>query len=145
MKMTVKKQRKQPPQQKRIKKSIPTVPFTSEEVYLLIERQASEELYNRLRVWKASKEYAFIKSLSNLMVLNNQPGHNRKLSKQERELRNQYFNWLSSSSLESDKFKSLDNVRLRQNNIVIRQKVKEQQEEDEEDYHKDTLTHSGIL
>lgn len=122
-------------------KGIPKIPFTLEEVYSLTERQASEELQNRLRVWKASKEYAFIKSLHDI-IIKDYSGHNRKLSKQEGELRNRYINWLAVG-LESDKFKALDNIRLKNANL-IRREIKEDND-DEESYHKDMLTHRGIL
>jgi hypothetical protein len=121
-------------------KTIPSVPFNTNEVYLLSQYEASEELQNRLRVWKASREYQFIKSLENI-IIRDYSNHNKKLSKQEREFKNQYINWLAVG-LESEKFKSLDNIRLRNNNLIQQQQP---QQEDNEDYHKDMLTHRGIL
>lgn len=88
---------------------------------------------NRLRVWKAGKDYQFIKSLDELIIRS--PAG--KSTKQEKELERAYVNWLVS--LESDQFKALDKVRIDDSRLHL---DREQQEEEE---YKDMLTHSGIL
>lgn len=125
--------------QSKIKKiKIPVIPFTLEEVYSLYHYQAQDELWNRLRVWKASRDYAFIKSLDELIV-KDYAGHNRVLSDQEKELKKAYLNWLCVG-LESDKFKALDKIRLKDFRNLNSQSKEEYEEEI-----KDMLTHSGVL
>ena len=117
------------------KTKIPAIPFTFEEVYALTQYQASasDELWNRFRVWKAGHDYVFIRSLSTL-IIKDYAGHNWVLSTQEKELKKTYIDWLVG--LESDKFKALDNIKLDHNNKV---------KKNEEEYYNDMLTHSGVL
>jgi hypothetical protein len=116
-----------------------------DEVYLLSHHQAPAELYDKLIAWRASYNYEFIKSLENV-IIKDYSSINKKLSKQENELRKQYINWLAVG-LEGDKFKTLDNVRL---NLARRQQRQAQNDDDENEsyhdkHHMDMLTHRGIL
>lgn len=120
------------------KSKIPPIPFTLEEVYSLSHYEASDELWNRLKVWKASNNYQFIKSLSNL-IIKDYTTRTRKLSKQEQDLKQAYIRWLSIG-LDSDKFKALDNVKLRNNLGQAGRSATSNEEE-----YNDMLTHSGIL
>jgi hypothetical protein len=108
-----------------------------DEVYLLSHQQAPAELYDKLIAWRASYNYEFIKSLENV-IIKDYSSINKKLSKQENELRKQYISWLAIG-LEGDKFKALDNVRLKSirsdNNV----------EEGEEEEVNDMLVHGGVL
>ena len=116
------------------KNKIPSIPFTMEEVYLLSHHNAPPELYDKLIAWRASHDYEFLKSLENV-IIKDYSNHNKRLSKQEKELRSQYINWLAVG-LEGDKFKALDKIRLKD----FRSYVNEEEEEI-----KDTLVHGGIL
>ena len=120
-------------------KAIPSVPFNMEEVYLLShDRQAPAELYDKLIAWRASRDYEFIKSLENV-IIKDYSRHNRRLSKQEKDLRNQYINWLAVG-LEGDNFKVLGKIRLKDFGNLKSQNAGEEEEEI-----KDTLVHGGVL
>ena len=83
----------------KVKRNIPSIPFDGYEVHALTH-EASNELLNRLSHWKASNDYHIIKSLEVKFK-------NNKLPRQEKDL---YLDWLVS--IESDKFKALDEVQL---------------------------------
>ena len=123
----------------RKKNKIPVIPFKLEEVYSLSHYQAPEELYNRLKVWKASNDYQFISSLQGI-IIKDYSSHNKKLSRQENEIRNQYINWLAIG-VESDKFKCLDKIRLKDYGNL---NSKNEGEEEEEEIN-DMLKHGGVL
>src|SRR5262245_4088619 len=132
------------------KKSIAPIPFDYNEIVELTSLGAPLSLQHRLVVWKNSGDFKYIKELENLVLYGN---HIDKMSKQEKELKDQYLNWCVS--IEKEKFDALDltnpSVRLADkkspdNNedgtldLFVHYKGKE--EEEEEDAGPDTLDES---
>ena len=90
---------------RRIKSEIPSIPFEYFEIQSLVNGIASSDLYQRFMVWK-STEYLNIKHVEDVII----SGKNNDSSIHQKELRKQYFDWLVS--IESDKFRALESVRL---------------------------------
>ena len=90
---------------RRIKSEIPLIPFEYFEIQSLVNGIASSDLYQKFMVWK-STEYLNIKYVEDVII----GGKNNDSSINQKELRKQYFDWLVS--IESDKFRALESVRL---------------------------------
>ena len=90
---------------RRIKSEIPLIPFEYFEIQSLVNGIASSDLYQKFMVWK-STEYLSIKHVEDVII----SGKNNDLSIHQKELKKRYFDWLVS--IESDKFRALESVRL---------------------------------
>jgi hypothetical protein len=90
---------------RRIKSEIPLIPFEYFEIQSLVNGIASNDLYQKFMVWK-STEYLNIKYVEDVII----SGKNNDLSIHQKELKKRYFDWLVS--IESDKFRALESVRL---------------------------------
>jgi hypothetical protein len=90
---------------RRIKSEIPIIPFEYFEIQSLVNGIASSDLYQKFIVWK-STEYLSIKHVEDVII----SGKNNDLSIPQKELKKRYFDWLVS--IESDKFRALESVRL---------------------------------
>jgi hypothetical protein len=90
---------------RRIKSEIPLIPFEYFEIQSLVNGIASNDLYHKFMVWK-STEYMNIKHVEDAII----SGKNNDLSIHQKELKKRYFDWLVS--IESDKFRALESVRL---------------------------------
>ena len=90
---------------RRIKSEIPLIPFEYFEIQSLVNGIASSDLYQKFMVWK-STEYLNIKYVEDVII----SGKNNDSSIHPTELRKQYFDWLVS--IESDKFRVLESIRL---------------------------------
>jgi hypothetical protein len=90
---------------RRIKSEIPLIPFEYFEIQSLVNGIASSDLYQKFMVWK-STEYLNIKHVEDVII----SGKNNDLSIHQKELKKRYFDWLVS--IESDKFRALESVRL---------------------------------
>ncbi len=93
---------------RRIQSAIPSIPFQYYEIQSLVNGIASNDLYQRFMVWK-STEYLNIKQVEDMII----SAKNNDSSIHLKELRSQYFDWLVS--IESDKFRVLESVRLPMN------------------------------
>ena len=90
---------------RRIQSAIPSIPFDYSEIQSLVAGIASNGLLQRFIIWKTS-EYQTIKQIEDVII----SGKNNDLSIRQKELKNRYFDWLVS--IESDKFRALESVRL---------------------------------
>ena len=90
---------------RRIQSAIPSIPFDYSEIQSLVAGIASNGLLQRFIIWKAS-EYQTIKQIEDVII----SGKNNDSSIHQTELRKRYFDWLVS--IESDKFRALESVRL---------------------------------
>jgi hypothetical protein len=90
---------------RRIQSAIPSIPFDYSEIQSLVAGIASNGLLQRFIIWKAS-EYQTIKQIEDVII----SGKNNDLSIHQKELKKRYFDWLVS--IESDKFRALESVRL---------------------------------
>ena len=90
---------------RRIKSEIPLIPYEYFELQSLVNGIASSDLYQKFMVWK-STEYLSIKHVEDVII----SGKNNDLSIHQKELKKRYFDWLVS--IESDKFRALESVRL---------------------------------
>ena len=90
---------------RRIQSAIPSIPFDYSEIQSLVAGIASNGLLQRFIIWKAS-EYQTIKQIEDVII----SGKNNDLSIRQKELKKRYFDWLVS--IESDKFRALESVRL---------------------------------
>ena len=90
---------------RRIKSEIPLIPFEYFEIQSLVNGIASSDLYQKFMVWK-STEYLNIKHAEDVII----SGKNNDLSIHQKELKKRYFDWLVS--IESDKFRVLESIRL---------------------------------
>ncbi|MGC2386543.1 MAG: hypothetical protein WA460_05645 [Nitrososphaeraceae archaeon] len=90
---------------RRIQSAIPSIPFDYSEIQSLVAGIASNGLLQRFIIWKAS-EYQTIKKIEDVII----SGKNNDLSIRQKELKKRYFDWLVS--IESDKFRALESVRL---------------------------------
>ena len=90
---------------RRIQSAIPSIPFDYCEIQSLVAGIASNGLLQRFIIWKAS-EYQTIKQIEDMII----SGKNHDSSIHQTELRQRYFDWLVS--IESDKFRALESVRL---------------------------------
>ena len=90
---------------RRIQSAIPSIPFDYSEIQSLVAGIASNGLLQRFIIWKAS-EYQTIKKIEDVII----SGKNNDLSIRQKELKKRYFDWLGS--IESDKFRALESVRL---------------------------------
>ena len=89
----------------RIQSAIPSIPFDYSEIQSLVDGIASSDLYQKFMVWR-STEYLNIKHVEDMII----SGKNNDSSIHLKELRKQYFDWLVS--IESDKFRVLESIRL---------------------------------
>ena len=89
----------------RIQSAIPSIPFDYSEIQSLVAGIASNGLLQRFIIWKTS-EYQTIKKIEDVII----SGKNNDLSIRQKELKKRYFDWLVS--IESDKFRALESVRL---------------------------------
>ena len=90
---------------RRIQSAIPSIPFDYSEIQSLVDGIASSDLYQKFMVWK-STEFLNIKHVEDVII----SGRNNDLSIHQKELKKRYFDWLVS--IESDKFRALESVRL---------------------------------
>ena len=90
---------------RRIQSAIPSIPFDYSEIQSLVAGIASNGLLQRFIIWKAS-EFQTIKQIEDVII----SGKNNDLSMHQKELKKRYFDWLVS--IESDKFRALESVRL---------------------------------
>jgi hypothetical protein len=90
---------------RRIQSAIPSIPFDYCEIQSLVAGIASNGLLQRFIIWKAS-EYQTIKQIEDVII----SGTNNDLSIRQKELKKRFFDWLVS--IESDKFRVLESIRL---------------------------------
>ena len=90
---------------RRIQSAIPSIPFDYSEIQSLVAGIASNGLLQRFIIWKAS-EYQTIKQIEDVII----SGTNNDLSIRQKELKKRFFDWLVS--IESDKFRVLESIRL---------------------------------
>jgi hypothetical protein len=90
---------------RRIQSAIPSIPFDYSEIQSLVAGIASNGLLQRFIIWKAN-EFQTIKQIEDVII----SGKNNDLSIHQKELKKRYFDWLVS--IESDKFRALESVRL---------------------------------
>ena len=90
---------------RRIQSAIPSIPFDYSEIQSLVAGIASNGLLQRFIIWK-DNEYQTIKKIEDVII----SGKNNDLSIRQKELKKRYFDWLVS--IESDKFRALESVRL---------------------------------
>ena len=90
---------------RRIQSAIPSIPFDYSEIQSLVAGIASNGLLQRFIIWKTS-EYQTIKQIEDVII----SGTNNDLSIRQKELKKRFFDWLVS--IESDKFRVLESIRL---------------------------------
>jgi hypothetical protein len=90
---------------RRIQSAISSIPFDYSEIQSLVNGIASSDLYQKFMIWK-STEYLNIKHVEDFII----SGKNNDLSIHQKELKKRYFDWLVS--IESDRFRALESVRL---------------------------------
>ena len=90
---------------RRIQSAIPSIPFDYSEIQSLVAGIASNGLLQRFIIWKTS-EYQTIKQIEDVII----SGKNNDLSIRQKELKKRFFDWLVS--IESDKFRVLESIRL---------------------------------
>jgi hypothetical protein len=115
--MTRRSQRKQ--------SEIPSIPFEYSEIQSLVNGIASSDLYQKFIVWK-STEYLNIKQLEDTIISGKKSDSSIHLKK----LRKQYFDWLVS--IESDKFRVLESIRMPTNLVNTHEGEVERRAEEEE-------------
>ena len=105
--------------------AIPSIPFEYLEIQTLVNGIASSDLYQRFMVWK-STEYLNIKQVEDMII----SAKNNDSSIHLKELRSQYFDWLVS--IESDKFRALESIRMPTNLVNSHEDEVERRAEEEE-------------
>ena len=90
---------------------IPIMPFDYSEVQSLVSRAASGDLSQRFMIWKASECQTIKQIEETVMKINSSNGNNSRLSKEQRQLKNEYLDRLVS--IESDKFRVLSSIMAR--------------------------------
>ena len=84
------------------------MPFDYSDVQSLVSRAASGDLSQRFMIWKASECQTIKQIEETVMKINSSNGNNSRLSKEQRQLKNEYLDRLVS--IESDKFRVLSSI-----------------------------------